>query len=220
MCFSITGGVSCKCGWCTAKCSFSASSRDARARLKSKEFRRGQPDATTKGGAAEEVENLWPQLIPKEDSDQLSDVESRPGVESLKRKVAEVEREMIERERSEGQGSTPSTETATEVEPDPKKRRTEGAHPVFQIDMVALNSSNSTIQQLSGRIKRTEDNHEKTERALVEMTCAVSKCTDAINRFKNNMEENAKAERRWAEKWIEMERVREEERRKDREAEQ
>lgn len=60
----------------------------------------------------------------------------------------------------------------------------------------------------------------KKVRALLEVTCTLSKCTHAINRLKNVIEENAKAERRWKDKLIEMERVREEEKTKDREAEQ
>lgn len=85
--------------------------------------------------------------------------------------------------------------------------------------MVALNSLTSAIQQQTGRVKRIEYISEKTERALLEVTCTLSKCTNAINRFKNVMEENAKAERGWKDKLIEMERVTEEEKRKDRETE-
>lgn len=54
----------------------------------------------------------------------------------------------------------------------------------------------------------------------MDATCALGKCTDIINKFKNAMEGNAKEERRRENRWHKMERNRKRGRRKDREAEQ
>ena len=166
-------------------------------------------------GQMEEVEDLWPQLMHKDETDQLSDVASQSGIGGLKRKSEE---EGTAESTAMVQGETSGVEVVV-GEPKSKKKRREEEEPTFNISMVALNGLTETLQRLSSHMGNSEKSGVKIEKALTETTYALGKVTEALNSMRKVLEENAKEERRREDRWIETERQRDEERRKDREAE-
>ena len=86
--------------------------------------------------------------------------------------------------------------------------------------MVAINGLTSVLQHLTSTMTTMEKRQTSTEKALIDVACALGKCQSALTQFKEVMEENGKEERRRKERWMERERIREEVRRKDMELEQ
>ena len=167
----------------------------------------------------EEIEDLWSQLMSKDDLGELTDVPtpSEPVQHKRKQGHEKVMKTPKELARQEDQKSGKGQE---ESEPPHKKSRTEEPEPPFESNLVAVNALTTAIQHLAGQMTRNEERQEKVEKALTEMSCSLSKVTDALNRMRNVLEESLREERRREDHWDERERRREEERRKDRKAEQ
>ena len=164
------------------------------------------------------VENIMPQLMSTDDPEALSDAESSSGAEGSKRKATDREEES--EEGSSGYHGTSLDERQADPEPEVKRRRKDAGEPVFEISMVAINGLTSVLQRLTSTMTTVEKRQASTEKALIDVACALGKCQSALTQFKEVMEENGKEERRREERWLERERIREEERRKDMELEQ
>ena len=160
----------------------------------------GDPDQTGEQASGSMIEDLIPQLLPKEDMS-ITSVESVEG--GRKQKVGLDEAE-------EGQ--------------EPKRRRLEtieeDSNDMVRVSLVAVNGLVSAVQGLTGQMARNERNEETIDKALAETNCSLGKVVAAVHSLKNAVEESAKEERRREERWLERERKREEEVRKNREAEQ
>ena len=163
------------------------------------------------------VENIMPQLMSTDDPEALSDAESSSGAEGSKRKA--TDRDQSE-EGSMGYHGTSVDERKAETEPEVKRRRKDAGEPVFEISMVAINGLTSVLQRLTSTMTTVEKRQASTEKALIDVACALGKCQSALTQFKEVMEENGKEEMRREERWLERERIREEERRKYMELEQ
>ena len=164
------------------------------------------------------VENIMPQLMSTDDPEALSDAESSSGAEGSKSKATDKEDQS--EEGSIGYHGTSVDERKAETEPEVKRRRKDAGEPVFEISMVAINGLTSVLQRLTSTMTTVEKRQVSTEKALIDVACALGKCQSALTQFKEVMEENGKEERRREERWLERERIREEERRKYMELEQ
>ena len=82
-----------------------------------------------------------------------------------------------------------------------------------------MNGLVAALQSGSNQLARNEKSGERTEKALTEIAGILGKVADSLNRLKNAVEENTKEQTRREERYTEIERKREEEHIKDREAE-
>ena len=190
-----------------------------------------QEETVKDGEFIEEVEDLWPQLMPQGEADGLSEA----GDQELgKRKSAdegEVKAKRRKVETSEGAVAAEREEvTETEVWKEPeaegskewKKIREQVESkigPTLEISLVAMNGLVSAIQSGNRQIVRTEKASDRMEKALTEATCMLGKVVAALNGLKKAVEENTREDRRREDRWFGMERKREEERERESEAE-
>ena len=91
--------------------------------------------------------------------------------------------------------------------------------PTVEVSLIAMNGLVASLQSGSNQLARNERSGERTEKALTEIAGILGKVADSLNRLKNAVEENTKEQRRREERYTEIERKREEEHIKDREAE-
>ena len=82
-------------------------------------------------------------------------------------------------------------ERKVETEPGCKKRRRDAGEPVFEVSMVAINGFSSVLQRLTGTMTTMENRQAGTEKALIDVACALGKCQTALTQFKDVMEENS-----------------------------
>ena len=180
-------------------------------------------------GSAEVVEYLWPQLMPKGETDLMSDVGSRTEPDSMKRKAIEEEEEEVGKKRKQampedgadrengvplvqGQAVTemgPAEEQISEGATDWTKIREQvqdKLRPTLEVSLVAMNGLVTALQSGNRQTARNEKAADWTENALTEVTCMLGKVVDALNRLKNAVEENTKEDRRREERWFEIER--------------
>ena len=192
---------------------------------------RDEPSGVKDGEFIEEVEDLWPQLMPQGEADGLSEA----GDQELgKRKSAdegEVKAKRRKVETSEGAVVAEREEvTETEVWEGPeaegskewKKIREQVESkigPTLEISLVAMNGLVSAIQSGNRQIVRTEKASDRMEKALTETSCMLGKVVAALNGLKKAVEENTREDRRREDRWFDMQRKREEEREREREAE-
>ena len=94
-----------------------------------------------------------------------------------------------------------------------KEKKNEGEESILDANLVAFNILTTTIRNLSDQMTRNTEKKRRQE-ALLELSCALSKTTDGINRMRTVLVEVINKERRREERWNEMERRRKEERRK------
>ena len=94
-----------------------------------------------------------------------------------------------------------------------------GTRSTVEISLVAMNGMVEALQNGTRQMARVEKTVEKTEKALTEITCMMGKVVDALTQFKNVMQESANEDRKREERWFDIERKREEERTREREAE-
>ena len=90
---------------------------------------------------------------------------------------------------------------------------------MVEVSLAAMNGLVAALQSGSNQLARNEKTGERTEKALTKITGILGKVADSLNRLRNAVEENTKEQRRREERWIEIERKRDEEQIKDREAE-
>ena len=190
-----------------------------------------QEETVKDGEFIEEVEDLWPQLMPQGEADGLSEA----GDQELgKRKSAdegEVKAKRRKVETSEGAVAAEREEvTETEVWKEPEaegskewKKIREHVEskigPTLEISLVAMNGLVSAIQSGNRQIVRTEKASDRMEKALTETSCMLGKVVAALNGLKKAVEENTREDRRREDRWFDMQRKREEEREREREAE-
>ena len=160
----------------------------------------GDPDQTGEQASGSLIEDLIPQLLPKEDMC-VTSVDSVEGGREQKVGFDEAK---------EGQ--------------EPKRRRLdaieEDSNDKVRVSLGAINGLVSVVRGLMGQMARNERNKENIDKALTETNCSLGKMVAALHSLKNAVEESAKEERRREERWLERERKREKELRKDQEAEQ
>ena len=77
---------------------------------------------------------------------------------------------------------------------------------------MAINGFVTALQSGNRQMARNEKTADRTGNALTEVTCVLGKAVDALNRLRNAVEENTKEDRRRKERWFEIKRKREEER--------
>ena len=98
---------------------------------------------------------------------------------------------MVEKERrGENKSVMPADEGETRkvtgeetTEPKTKKKRTDAGptESSVQVSLVAMNSLVSMMQTHKAQLERNEKGNEKVEKAMVEVTCMLSKVADALN---------------------------------------
>ena len=179
-------------------------------------------------GAEEVVEDLLPQLMPGEA--ELKPVDG-PHTNASKRKVqAEALTIGKRRKRSatvtladetkDGQIEHDQTKTDQGIDWESIDRKVQDkGEPTVEVSLVAMNGLVAALQSGSNQLARNEKSGERTEKALTEIAGILGKVADSLNRLKNAVEENTKEQRRREERYTEIERKREEEHIKDREAE-
>ncbi|MEW8445399.1 MAG: hypothetical protein AB2661_16030, partial [Candidatus Thiodiazotropha sp.] len=145
------------------------------------------------------VEDIMLQLMSADDPEALSDAESSSGAEGSKRKA--TDRERLE-EGSMEYHRMSSDERKAETEPEVKRRRIDAGEPVFEVSMVAINGLTSVLQRLTGTMTTIEKRQGSTEKALIDVACALGKCQSALTNLKDVMEETAREERRREERWL------------------
>ena len=179
-------------------------------------------------GAEEVVEDLLPQLMPGEA--ELKPVDG-PHTNASKRKV-QVEAVAIGKRRKRSTTLARADE-AKDVQTEHGQTKTDHGidwesigrtvqnkgEPTVEISLVAMNGLVAAVQSGSNQLARNEKSGERTEKALTEIAGILGKVADSLNRLKNAVEENTKEQRRREERYTEIERKREEEHIKDREAE-
>ena len=179
-------------------------------------------------GAEEVVEDLLPQLMPGEA--ELKPVDG-PHTNASKRKV-QAEALTIGKRRKRSATVTLADETKDgQIEHDQTKtdqgidwesigrKVQDKGEPTVEVSLVAMNGLVAALQSGSNQLARNEKSGERTEKALTEIAGILGKVADSLNRLKNAVEENTKEQRRREERYTEIERKREEEHIKDREAE-
>ena len=179
-------------------------------------------------GAEEVVEDLLPQLMPGEA--ELKPVDG-PHTNASKRKV-QAEALTIGKRRKRSATVTLADETKDgQIEHDQTKtdqgidwesigrKVQDKGEPTVEVSLVAMNGLVAALQSGSNQLARNEKSGERTEKALTEIAGILGKVVDSLNRLKNAVEENTKEQRRREERYTEIERKREEEHIKDREAE-
>ena len=179
-------------------------------------------------GAEEVVEDLLPQLMPGEA--ELKPVDG-PHTNASKRKV-QAEALTIGKRRKRSATVTLADETKDgQIEHDQTKtdqgidwesigrKVQDKGEPTVEVSLVAMNGLVAALQSGSNQLARNEKSGERTEKALTEIAGLLGKVADSLNRLKNAVEENTKEQRRREERYTEIERKREEEHIKDREAE-
>ena len=179
-------------------------------------------------GAEEVVEDLLPQLMPGEA--ELKPVDG-PHTNASKRKV-QAEALTIRKRRKRSATVTLADETKDgQIEHDQTKtdqgidwesigrKVQDKGEPTVEVSLVAMNGLVAALQSGSNQLARNEKSGERTEKALTEIAGILGKVADSLNRLKNAVEENTKEQRRREERYTEIERKREEEHIKDREAE-
>ena len=179
-------------------------------------------------GAEEVVEDLLPQLMPGEA--ELKPVDG-PHINASKRKV-QAEALTIGKRRKRSATVTLADETKDgQIEHDQTKtdqgidwesigrKVQDKGEPTVEVSLVAMNGLVAALQSGSNQLARNEKSGERTEKALTEIAGILGKVADSLNRLKNAVEENTKEQRRREERYTEIERKREEEHIKDREAE-
>ena len=179
-------------------------------------------------GAEEVVEDLLPQLMPGEA--ELKPVDG-PHTNASKRKVQAVALTIGKRrkrsatvtladETKEGQIEHDQTKTDQGIDWESIGRKVQDkGEPTVEVSLVAMNGLVAALQSGSNQLARNEKSGERTEKALTEIAGILGKVADSLNRLKNAVEENTKEQRRREERYTEIERKREEEHIKDREAE-
>ena len=179
-------------------------------------------------GAEEVVEDLLPQLMPGEA--ELKPLDG-PHTNASKRKV-QAEALTIGKRRKRSATVTLADETKDgQIEHDQTKtdqgidwesigrKVQDKGEPTVEVSLVAMNGLVAALQSGSNQLARNEKSGERTEKALTEIAGILGKVADSLNRLKNAVEENTKEQRRREERYTEIERKREEEHIKDREAE-
>ena len=179
-------------------------------------------------GAEEVVEDLLPQLMPGEA--ELKPVDG-PHTNASKRKV-QAEALTIGKRRKRSATVTLADETKDgQIEHDQTKtdqgidwesigrKVQDKGEPTVEVSLVAMNGLVAALQSGSNQLARNEKSGERTEKALTEIAGILGKVADSLNRLKTAVEENTKEQRRREERYTEIERKREEEHIKDREAE-
>ena len=174
------------------------------------------------------VEDLLPQLMPGEA--ELKPVDG-PHTNASKRKV-QAEALTIRKRRKRSATVTLADETKDgQIEHDQTKtdqgidwesigrKVQDKGEPTVEVSLVAMNGLVAALQSGSNQLARNEKSGERTEKALTEIAGILGKVADSLNRLKNAVEENTKEQRRREERYTEIERKREEEHIKDREAE-
>ena len=190
-----------------------------------------QEETVKDGELIEEVEDLWPQLMPQGEADGLSEAGDQELGKLKSADEGEVKAKRRKVETSEGAVVAEREEvTETEVWEGPeaegskewKKIREQVESkigPTLEISLVAMNGLVSAIQSGNRQIVRTEKASDRMEKALTETSCMLGKVVAALNGLKKAVEENTREDRRRKDRWFDMQRKREEEREREREAE-
>ena len=153
-------------------------------------------DPTDQQANGSVIEDLRPQLLPEEDMS----VGSVDGSRHQKRRADEVE---------EGQES--------------KRRRREPREEdedMVRVSLVVINGMVTAVQGLTGQMKRNESNEEKFNQGLTEANCSLGKIVAALHTLQKTMEDNEKERSKREESWLQRDLKREEEKRKEIEADQ
>ena len=155
----------------------------------------------------EAVENILPQLMGS-DLDLISEIGSESGTEVNKRKSPSIDEE------EEVAGSK-----KRKVEEQKDAESSQAGGSTVQISLVAINGLVEAIQRQTQCSLRAEKAAERSEKALIEMTCMLGKVVDAFGEFKNLIQERAADEQKREESWLDREKRRTEDCTKEIEAE-
>ena len=142
----------------------------------------GKADLDKPNEGDEEMEDLWSQIMSKDDLEELTSISSLSEA-NKKRKTGEERGSRTEKE-SVKCGNQKTVEEHETCRPASKKRRNEEEESILDANLVAFNTLITTIRNLSDQMTRNTEKQEKTEEALLELSCALSKATDVIYRMK------------------------------------